>query len=40
MFRKRLSKRRSGKIFNHTAKKIHKKNITRSGAIRRGGIKL
>lgn len=38
MYRKSVSGKRNRKMFKHSAKKIHKKNIT--GNKGRGGIKL
>lgn len=38
MFRKKVSKKQDKKMFHNTAKKVHKKNITRPS--QRGGIKL
>ena len=38
MMRRRVSKRKSGRIFSRTARRVHKKNL--SGSIMRGGIRL
>lgn len=38
MYRKHASGKRDKREFNHTAKKLHKKNINK--VARRGGIKL
>lgn len=39
-FRKRLSKKKSRKLFKNTASKTHKKNIVTNTPAKRGGIRL